>query len=84
MRAVSLGSWMPAEGRETACVLLRRDHSVVLLDAGTGVRRLAGEHSDLLARATRLDVLLTHFHLDHVCGLSYLPALPLAARVAAA
>ena len=25
--------------------------------------------------------MLTHFHLDHVCGLSYLPALPLAARV---
>jgi ribonuclease BN (tRNA processing enzyme) len=45
------------------------------------VRRLAGEHSDLLDGATRLDVLLTHFHLDHVCGLSYLPALPLAARV---
>jgi ribonuclease BN (tRNA processing enzyme) len=83
MRAVILGSggWMPAEGRETACVLLRRDDSVVLLDAGTGVRRLAGEHSDLLGGATTLDVLLTHFHLDHVCGLSYLPALPLAARV---
>ncbi len=72
---------MPAEGRETACVLLRRDDSVVLLDAGTGVRRLAGGHSDLLDGATRLDVLLTHFHLDHVCGLSYLPARPLTARV---
>jgi len=45
------------------------------------VRRLAGEHSDLLDGATRLDVLLTHFHLDHVCGLSYLPAPPLAARI---
>ena len=38
MRAVILGSggWMPAEGREAACVLLRRDDSAVLLDAGTG------------------------------------------------
>ena len=25
---------------------------------------------------TRIDVALTHFHLDHVCGLAYLPALP--------
>ena len=72
---------MPAEGRETACVLLRQNDEVILLDAGTGVRRLAGEHSELLDGATKLDIVLTHFHLDHVCGLSYLPALPLAARV---
>lgn len=30
---------------------------------------------------TRIDVALTHFHLDHVCGLAYLPALPVAATV---
>jgi ribonuclease BN (tRNA processing enzyme) len=83
MRAVILGSggWMPAEGRETACALLRRDDRVLLLDAGTGVRRLVGAYSRLLDGATTLDVVLTHFHLDHVCGLSYLPALSLAARV---
>jgi ribonuclease BN (tRNA processing enzyme) len=83
MRAVILGSggWMPAEGRETACVLLRREDSVLLLDAGTGVRRLAGAHAELLDGASRLDIVLTHFHLDHVCGLSYLPALPVAASV---
>jgi ribonuclease BN (tRNA processing enzyme) len=25
---------------------------------------------------TRIDLVLTHFHLDHVCGLMYTPALP--------
>jgi ribonuclease BN (tRNA processing enzyme) len=82
MQVVILGSggWMPSERRETACVLMRRDDHVLLLDAGTGVRRLATS-SSLLAGATRLDVVLTHFHLDHVCGLSYLPALPLRAGV---
>jgi ribonuclease BN (tRNA processing enzyme) len=74
------GGWMPSECRETACVLLRRDDHALMLDAGTGVRRLA-TNTALLDGVVKLDVVLTHFHLDHVCGLSYLPALPLAARV---
>ena len=35
----------------------------------------------MLDGAQRLDVLLTHFHPDHVCGLAYLPALPVPATV---
>jgi glyoxylase-like metal-dependent hydrolase (beta-lactamase superfamily II) len=31
----------------------------------------------LLADAESVDIVLTHFHLDHVVDLSYLPALPL-------
>jgi ribonuclease BN (tRNA processing enzyme) len=74
------GGWMPTERRETACVFLRRDDHALLLDAGTGVRRLA-TNTALLDDVVRLDVVLTHFHLDHVCGLSFLPALPLQAGV---
>jgi ribonuclease BN (tRNA processing enzyme) len=74
------GGWIPTERRETACVLVRRDDQALLLDAGTGVRRLIGGSAHLQG-VTRLDVVLTHFHLDHVCGLSYLPALPLQVRV---
>ncbi len=74
------GGWMPSDRRETACVLLRADDRALLLDAGTGARRLATS-PELLAGAARLDVVLTHFHLDHVCGLSYLPALPVPATV---
>lgn len=49
---------------------------MLLLDAGTGVQRLV-EDPKLLDGVNRLDIVLTHFHLDHVAGLSYLPALPL-------
>src|SRR5947209_20027379 len=30
-----------------------------------------------MAGVKRLDILLTHFHLDHIAGLAYLPALGL-------
>jgi ribonuclease BN (tRNA processing enzyme) len=45
-----------------------------MIDAGTGVARLI-ERPELLEGIERLDILLTHFHLDHICGLAYLPAL---------
>ena len=42
-------------------------------------RESAGWSSDreLLQGVERLDILLTHFHLDHVAGLAYLPAIGL-------
>lgn len=61
-------------------MLLRSDDRALLLDAGTGVRRLVSRPA-LLSGVARLDVILTHFHLDHVCGLSYLPALGLRGKV---
>ena len=78
MRAWVLGSggWIPTEERETACALVREGESALLLDAGTGLSRLV-EDSALLDGVLRLDIALTHFHLDHVCGLAYVPALPL-------
>jgi ribonuclease BN (tRNA processing enzyme) len=51
-----------------------------VVDAGTGLYRLVTDPA-LLAGARRLDVLLTHFHLDHVAGLGYLPALERPATV---
>ena len=47
-----------------------------MIDAGTGVSRLI-EDPELLSGTARLDILLTHFHLDHIAGLAYLPALGL-------
>jgi ribonuclease BN (tRNA processing enzyme) len=70
------GGWFPAHGRQTACALLRRDDTAILIDAGTGVGRLI-EQPELLDGVARLDILLTHFHLDHVAGLAYLPAVGL-------
>src|SRR5436305_9249460 len=52
-----------------------------MIDAGTGVGRLV-ERPELLEGVERLDILLTHFHLDHVAGLAYLPALQLCRQTA--
>lgn len=65
------GGWMPRDGRETACMLVELADTLILLDAGTGVANLAA-HTDVLGRHERLNVILTHYHLDHTVGLMYL------------
>jgi ribonuclease BN (tRNA processing enzyme) len=54
---------------------VRRGEDALVLDAGTGLQRLVADPA-LLDGVQRLDIVLTHFHLDHVCGLGYVPALP--------
>jgi len=68
------GGWFPAQGRHTACALWRHGDAAIMIDAGTGLGRLV-ERPELLAGVERLDILLTHFHLDHICGLAYLSAI---------
>lgn len=70
------GGWIPTSRRETCSAYLREGDHVLVIDAGTGIHRLL-ENPDLLEGAKQLDIVLTHFHLDHTAGLSYLPALPL-------
>jgi ribonuclease BN (tRNA processing enzyme) len=67
MKLVLLGTggYHPNERRHTACLMLPQEG--IVLDAGTGFFRV-GSH---LATPT-LDVLLSHAHLDHVVGLTYL------------
>jgi ribonuclease BN (tRNA processing enzyme) len=76
MKLTSLGSggWIPTSQRETCCYAIRRASSLLVLDAGTGMRRLL-DRGDLLEGADEIHVVLTHFHLDHVVGLGYLPAI---------
>jgi len=66
---------MQSGRRATTCVLMRRGDTALILDAGTGLHRLITE-PERLDGVTRIDLALTHFHLDHVCGLTYLPGLP--------
>ena len=73
------GGWMPTSSRATCSMLLRRQGHALLIDAGTGVSRLVEDPSLLLGVET-LDIVLSHFHLDHVTGLAYLPGLALRER----
>lgn len=56
-------------GGNTSCVEVRgSDGSLLVLDAGTGIRRLA---SAVQAGIGRVDLLLTHLHMDHIQGLGF-------------
>jgi len=68
-----LGSagWMPKAGQETSCFLIEAQGQLVMLDAGTGVANLELV-TEVLQRHDRLNVLLSHYHLDHLVGLMYL------------
>jgi ribonuclease BN (tRNA processing enzyme) len=66
------GGGVPARERETTCVLVRDADHALLLDIGTGSRRLIATPG-MLEGVRELHVVLTHFHFDHVCGLPYLP-----------
>jgi ribonuclease BN (tRNA processing enzyme) len=67
MRLVFLGTtgYHPNNRRQTACLML--PEMGILLDAGTGLFRAR----ELLA-TNELDIFLTHAHLDHCIGLTFL------------
>jgi ribonuclease Z len=67
MRLLLLGTtgYHPNDRRHTPCLLL--PECGVMLDAGTATYR-AGEY----LTTSELDIFLTHAHLDHVIGLTYL------------
>jgi len=56
-------------GGNTSCVQLTlSDGTIVALDAGTGIR---GMGLALPHEGTRVNILLTHLHLDHIQGLMF-------------
>ena len=56
-------------GGNTSCVeVSSSDGTVLVLDAGTGIRRLGAA---LKGNVRRVDVLLTHLHMDHLQGLGF-------------
>lgn len=55
-------------GGDTSSVELRTaDDRVIILDAGSGIRELG----TTLGNETRVDILLSHLHMDHVQGLPF-------------
>ena len=69
------GGWIPSDTRETGCAVVREGDRVLVIDAGSGLRRLVTDGL-WLEGVAQVDLVLTHFHTDHTCGLTYLPALP--------
>lgn len=56
-------------GGNTSCVEVRsEDGTVLVLDAGTGIRALGNR---LAGTVRRVDLLLSHLHMDHIQGLGF-------------
>jgi phosphoribosyl 1,2-cyclic phosphodiesterase len=57
-------------GGETSCVAISGEdpEHLLVLDAGSGIRRLGQQIDDSV---TRIDVLLSHLHLDHIVGIGF-------------
>jgi ribonuclease BN (tRNA processing enzyme) len=67
MKLLLLGTsgYHPSDQRQTACLML--PEVGIVLDAGTGFFRVRNHLA-----TTTLDILLSHTHLDHVTGLTFL------------
>jgi len=65
LHCLGTAGYHPNEDRHTSCYFL--PESGIVLDAGTGLFRLAN-----LIQTPSLDILLSHSHLDHVAGLTFL------------
>ena len=55
-------------GGNTSCVEINADGWVLVLDAGSGIQALNGSPN---VKNSRIDILLTHLHMDHIQGLGF-------------
>ena len=55
-------------GGNTSCATVAYGDYTLVLDGGTGIRQLTGNYYPV---NKRVDVLLTHLHLDHIQGLGF-------------
>src|SRR6476661_7019213 len=65
VRMLGTGGYHPNSRRHTACVAI--PELGLVFDCGSSAFRLQREIS-----TSELDIVLTHAHLDHICGLTYL------------
>lgn len=56
-------------GGETTCLEIRAGSHVLLIDCGSGARRCGAAFAQ--EGIEQLDVLFTHTHMDHLCGLPF-------------
>jgi phosphoribosyl 1,2-cyclic phosphodiesterase len=60
-------------GGSTMCVEIGVDDSRIIVDAGSGIHKLGRRLRKLDER--NVDILLTHYHIDHIMGLAAFPPL---------
>ena len=56
-------------GGNTSCIEVRPSDGLVILDSGTGIRALGLSLNGSIPK--RIDILLSHLHLDHLEGLGF-------------
>lgn len=64
------GGWIP-DRDETSCFMIEHKEQLLFLDAGTGISNLK-RYPHILDKYVDLTVILSHYHLDHIIGLTYL------------
>lgn len=57
-----------AYGGDTSCIEVEAEGTLLVLDAGTGIQHL---NSATNLDRRRVDILLTHLHIDHIQGLGF-------------
>lgn len=59
-------------GGNTSCVQVVHEDSFIILDAGSGIKRL---NNVIPPETKKIDILLTHLHMDHIIGLGFFAGL---------
>jgi ribonuclease BN (tRNA processing enzyme) len=54
-------------GTRTSCAFVSEDDNVLILDAGSGIQQF----NSIDFPKKRIDILLTHLHMDHILGLGF-------------
>ncbi|MEM4348207.1 MAG: ribonuclease Z [Candidatus Anstonellaceae archaeon] len=77
LRFFGTNGWYSTKTGSTVCAALDYGEGLIVLDAGEGLYKLAEEK----IRAKKVDLFLSHFHLDHIFGLHLLPRLVWAKKI---
>lgn len=75
IKVTTLGSlgWMPTQDSHTCCYCLEYHNVLIIFDAGTGLIRFGELFGEVaLKKYKKIILLLSHYHMDHICGLTYL------------
>ncbi|MHB1680694.1 MAG: MBL fold metallo-hydrolase [bacterium] len=70
---LGINGFFPYNCRQTACYLVIKNETVIILDAGSGISGLLSSEIKKKIQGKHLHIILSHYHLDHTCGLSYIP-----------